>query len=179
MSEPVLIVTGGPGAGKTTVSRILAERSKRSVHLDADRFFRLIVSGVVAPWLPESHEQNTVVMGAVAASAGLYAAGGYFTIVDGIVIPGWFFEPLRDDLRTRGAPVSYVVLRPPLDVAIRRSRERAEDAMGDPEVIRQLWRSFAELGPLERHVLDVREDDDPESVATRVAERFAAGDLAV
>jgi tRNA uridine 5-carbamoylmethylation protein Kti12 len=51
---PVLIVTGPPGVGKTTAAGILAARSERSVHLEADAFFRFIRSGFVEPWTPES-----------------------------------------------------------------------------------------------------------------------------
>lgn len=178
MPAPVLIVTGGPGAGKTTVARLLADRASRSVHLDADRFFGFIRSGWIAPWTPEAHEQNQVVMRVVVDAAATYAAAEYLTIVDGIVIPGWFFEPLRDELRARGSSVAYAVLRPSLDVAIRRSRERSDQPMGDPDVVRKLWEVFADLGPLERHVIAVQ-GEDPETIATVVADRFAAGELAV
>ena len=69
-----MIVTGPPGAGKTTTSRLLAEASERAVHLESDRFFRFIASGYVEPWRPESHAQNTVVMGIVARAAAGYAS---------------------------------------------------------------------------------------------------------
>jgi tRNA uridine 5-carbamoylmethylation protein Kti12 len=178
VAGPVLIVSGGPGAGKTTVARILADRAERSVHLDADRFFHLIRSGYVEPWKPEAHEQNRVVMQAVADATATFSRAGYLTIVDGIVIPGWFFEPLRDELRSRGSDVAYVVLRPPLDVAIRRSRERSDEPMGDPDVVRRLWKSFADLGPLERHVI-ADGGEEPDAIATLVADRLAAGQLSV
>lgn len=178
MAAPVLILTGGPGAGKTTVARILADRAERGVHLDADRFFRFIRSGWIPPWTPEAHAQNQVVMRAVADAAARYAAAGYVTIVDGIVIPGWFLEPLRDELQARGSDVSYAVLRPPIDVAIRRSRERSDEPMDDPDVVRQLWDAFADLGWLERHVI-VDDGGAPEAIATLVGDRFEAGDLAV
>jgi tRNA uridine 5-carbamoylmethylation protein Kti12 len=178
-AAPVLIVTGGPGAGKTTVARILAERAERAVHLDADRFFDSIRSGWIPPWTPEAHEQNRVVMRAVVEAATTYAAGGYLTIVDGVVIPGWFFEPLRDELRARGSEVSYAVLRPSLDVAVRRARERPDQPMRDEAVVRRLWGVFADLGPFERHVIADDGGSTPEAIASLVADRFAAGELTV
>jgi hypothetical protein len=75
-------------------------RSRR--HSDPDVFFRFIRSDYVEPWSPESHEQNRTVMDIVANAAAGYAAAGYRTILDGIVIPGWFLEPLRDHLHEGG-----------------------------------------------------------------------------
>lgn len=42
---PVLILTGPPGADKTTTAEILAARLDSAVHLEADPFFRFIRSG--------------------------------------------------------------------------------------------------------------------------------------
>jgi hypothetical protein len=60
------------------------------VHIESDRFFHFIQAGHIEPWKPESHEQNTIVMRIVAQAAAGYADAGYFTIIDGIVLPSWF-----------------------------------------------------------------------------------------
>jgi predicted kinase len=173
---PVLIVSGPPGVGKTTVAGILAGRSARAVHLEADAFFRFIRSGYVEPWKPESHEQNSHVMGIVAKAAAGYAAAGYFTIVDGIVIPGWFLEPLRDDLCEAGHRVAYAVLRAPLAACTARAQDRAGDPLSDPKVIEGLWRDFAELGSFERHAVDLGARG-PGEAAGMLERRLADGSL--
>jgi hypothetical protein len=63
---------------------------------------RFVVSGYAEPWLPDGHEQNRAVMRIVADAAAGYADAGYFTIVDGILIPGLFLEQVRDALVKRG-----------------------------------------------------------------------------
>jgi predicted kinase len=175
---PVLILTGPPGVGKTTTAAILAERSARAVHIESDAFFRFIRSGHVEPWKPESGEQNRVVMGVVAAAAAGYAAAGYTTIVDGIVIPRFFLEPLRSSLRDAGQQVAYAVLRAPLSVCLARVRARKGALLGEPGVVERLWHDFSQLGELERNVLDIGEAG-PEGAADLLEQGLAAGLLAV
>jgi predicted kinase len=176
--DPVLILTGPPGAGKTTTARLLAAASERAVHLESDSFFHFIRAGYVEPWKPESHEQNTTVMRIVATAAAGYADAGYSTIIDGIISPRWFFEPLRDALQAAGHAVAYAVLRAPLATCASRVAGREASRLAGTSVIEQLWRDFADLGALDHHAFDSC-GNSAEEIAEEVAQRLRDGLLGV
>lgn len=114
----------------------------------------------------------------VARAAAEYAEAGYFTIVDGIVAPGWFFEPLRDALHDAGHRVAYAVLRAPLSVCVARASQRESEPLGSPAVVNQLWQSFSDLSHLERNVLEL-DGESREAVSEILARRVADGSLLV
>ncbi len=114
----------------------------------------------------------------VAAAAAGYADAGYLTIVDGIVIPAWFLQPLRDALEVAGHGVAFAVLRAPLALCTERAEKREGPFLADPDVIRQLWESFADLGDLERNAVEI-DAESPEVAADIVTARLEAGALAL
>jgi chloramphenicol 3-O-phosphotransferase len=174
----ILILTGPPGAGKSTVADILARGSAQpSAHLHSDDFYdRYIKSGYVLPWLPQAREQNETVTRAVAAAAAIYAAGGYFTIVDGIVGP-WLLDPYRVAARRENIPLDYLVLRPAsADIAVARVQGRGMHGLTAEGPVRDLYRQFAALGALQSHVFDGGAMT-PEETAARLLPRLRAGEF--
>lgn len=154
----LLIITGPPGAGKSTVAQVLVRQADSSVLVEGDSFFGFLASGAVEPWLPESNEQNEVVTRAAAAAAGTFALGGYTTIYDGVVGP-WF-------LPTFGAAtglerVDYVVLLPSVESCVQRVATRRNHAFTDQAATRKMHADFALAEVAERHVIR----DPPEDIA--------------
>jgi predicted kinase len=176
----LIVLTGPPGAGKSTVARLLADRWPLSVHLHSDDFWHFIRQGWIAPYLPQAHRQNQTVIDALAHAAVGYAAGGYQVTCDGIVGP-WFIDVFRAAAASRAVPLHYIVLRPDQTTTLHRATNRTGDALTDPEPIRSLHQQFTDLGPFEEHVLDstrLTPQDTADAVMHGLSEgtfRLAAG----
>jgi cytidylate kinase len=163
----LLIVTGPPGAGKSTVSELLAEHFDPCALVRGDTFFGFVTRGYIDPWLPESHEQNEVVTRATATAAGRFATGGYTTIFDGMVGP-WFLPTF---LSYSGlASVHYAILLPDLDTCLARVRDREGHGFRDEAVTGQMHESFATSRIDTRHV--VAGNGDASAIAIDVLRRF-------
>ncbi len=169
----LLVLTGPPGAGKSTVARAVVASLDRAALVRGDDFFAHVARGAVDPWLPAASEQNAVLLSAAAAATGRLVAGGYPTVYDG-VLGAWSLERFLADT---GLPcLHYAVLLPSESRCVERVATRTGHGFTDEAAARSLHRQFSAAVVEERHVLR-DPDDDPQDTAARVRERWAAGVL--
>jgi predicted kinase len=158
----LLVVTGPPGSGKSTVAARLVERRTPSALVEGDAVFGFLREGRIDPWLPASQAQNEVVTAATGEVAGRFAGGGYWTVFDGIVGP-WFLP--RFAAYTGLDRLHYVVLLPPVDVCVARVAGRTGHGFTDRAATEHMHRQFDAAASGE-HVLRAADGDAAQMAAT-------------
>ncbi|WP_405623511.1 AAA family ATPase [Streptomyces sp. NBC_00076] len=146
-----LIVTGMPGAGKSTVTRLVAERLSRSARLDGDELNRMIVSGFV--WAlgepaDEAARQVELLHRNLCTLANNFADAGFTPLIDAVIPSREKLDFFLDLLTPR--QVLFVVLTPGIEVCqyrntIRDPRERF-DFDGYEALEADMKREFGDVG---------------------------------
>jgi cytidylate kinase len=168
----VVVVSGPPGAGKSTVAAGLVTLLDPSALVAGDDFFAFLRNGAIPPWKQEAHRQNNAVIRAAAAATG-HLADHCAVVYDGVLGP-WFLRTFlqASDLRH----VHYAVLLPPLAVCLERVRSRSGHGFTDLDAAEHMWQDFqkAEIHP--RHLVSDH-TSHPTAVARSLAERLTSGTI--
>lgn len=141
----IFVISGTQGAGKTTVSSLLARRFRRGVHVEADALQKMIVSGRKWP-VASQISINNEVEGEAALQLRLrqqnmcllgrsFYEAGFTVVLDDIIVGGRLTE-LRGDLAD--VDFMFVMLTPSFEVVRERERQRGTE----------LWREWEWLTEL-------------------------------
>lgn len=131
--EGVLLISGAPGAGKTTVSRLVASRFEKSACIEGDLVgHHFIVNGLVPPEGPklQADRQLDLRRRNTCSLANAFRAEGFVTVVDDVVVSRGVLDQYRRWIEQK--PLRLVQLTPRLDVL------EARDANRDKHVF-HLW----------------------------------------
>ncbi len=86
----IILITGAPGAGKTTIGRRIAQHFSKSLHVKLDELRGSVVSGQAVPargWTDEMTIQARLARTTACTMAKLYAVNGYDVVIDDVCIP--------------------------------------------------------------------------------------------
>jgi predicted kinase len=122
----IVLITGAPGSGKSTIARLLTQHFSKSLHLQVDHLREMMVNGIELPggsWTDEATRQFQWARNTAIYMAQLYASQGVDVVIDDVCVPAEFAEhygPLFNDPRAR-----MVLLLPTADALIKRLQNRA------------------------------------------------------
>ena len=166
MEGRIVIVTGAPATGKSTVCALMAKHSSlpRSIHLHTDDLYRSLSKGAIPPYLPEADKQNRTVIEAFLEAAKRFARDGYDVLVDGVVGP-WFLEPWIEAAEQH-YEIHYLVLRASKGTTLQRALGRDKlDEETNRRLVETMWKQFSNLGCFERYVISTDDRTTAETVA--------------
>ncbi len=174
----VIVVSGPPGAGKTSVGEALIERFDRMLLVEVEELRHMVRAGFRQPWAgdQQAREQLELAVRNACAIARESIAARYSVVIVDVVF-AWQAALYRELLAPLApeAPSHLVTLLPSLDVALRRDAPRGADSI--PERVRVVHGEItAERAALPGAILDTSDDANAQLTADRVQDLVARGE---
>jgi chloramphenicol 3-O-phosphotransferase len=125
--KKIVFLTGAPASGKTTIARMLAQNSPKSIHIQVDQLREMMVSGIHLPggggWSDEATRQFQWGRTTASFMANLYASNGVDAFIDDVCVPHFFSDQYAELFKNPA--VHRVLFLPSANALVQRLKMRA------------------------------------------------------
>lgn len=146
--DTLFIITGPAGVGKSTVSKMLAERRSKSALIEGDEIYHQVVGSYVSPWKDGNHLE--LFWNICINMIDTYLKNDY-DVVFNYIVDVENLKVIKE--KFRGYDVKFVVLMVDEETLLKRDKERPLDwQMGERCIV--LLNSFKNKGYSFKNMLD-------------------------
>ncbi len=124
--QKIVLITGPPGAGKSTISNKLAESVSKGVAIDVDVIRAMVRAGYALPWLntQETKNQRDLATKNVCDIAENSINLGFDVFINDVLSNNKLIEDYKKAL---GKSINFFLLLPSKETLMRRLKERKEE----------------------------------------------------
>ncbi len=142
------LITGPAGVGKSTISKIIAEKSQRSAFLEGDEIYHFVKGGYVSPWKEGNHLD---IFWKNAKSIIRNFLDNQYDVVFNYIIEKEDLKMLKEEFKD--FKIKFVVLMTDEETIIKRDKERPLDwQMGKRSLV--LLNEFKNMNYDKKYILD-------------------------
>jgi chloramphenicol 3-O-phosphotransferase len=172
----IILLSGPPGSGKTSVAGAICERFDRMLLVEVDDLRHMVRAGYRHPSIADHQALEQLELGSRNASAiALQSIAMRYAVVVTDIITAQATEWYRDALARSSARVELVTLLPTIEETLRRDATCTDSL---PERSRDLHQQLTResvAGHLPGAVLDTTADPDPRATADRIQDVISRG----
>ena len=151
--KKVIIITGPPGSGKSTISEKLAESFDKGVVINVDKIRHMIKGGYTNPWENNvsSQKQKMLAIKNACDLANNFSKSGFCVFIDDVITKK---ESLNLYEKFLGSKIDLFLLLPSKKILIERDSKRKKDEIMGKRAIELYEKFYLVKGQFDWNVID-------------------------